>query len=67
MLDSLCREPRPVPFLAGSCGDRIAAVYDRFRFPVTRFTDSTVQFLASVAGRRRVLRGWTKSRSAYAM
>jgi SAM-dependent methyltransferase len=38
-------------------GDRIAAVYDQFHVhtPVTRFTDATVEFLASVAGKRRVL------------
>ena len=36
-------------------GDRIAAVYDQFHFPVMRFTDATVEFLASVAGKRRVL------------
>jgi SAM-dependent methyltransferase len=36
-------------------GDRIAAVYDQFRFPVTRFTNETVEFLASIAGKRRVL------------
>ena len=38
-------------------GDRIAAVYDQFHSysPVTRFTDATVEFLASIAGKRRVL------------
>src|SRR5260370_15997591 len=38
-------------------GDRIAAVYDQFtsRSPVTRFTDATVEFRASIAGKRRVL------------
>jgi SAM-dependent methyltransferase len=38
-------------------GDRIAAVYDQFHShsPVTRFTDATVEFLASIAGNRRVL------------
>jgi len=40
---------------ASSYGDRIAAVYDQLRFPVTRFTNATVEFLASVAGQRRVL------------
>ena len=40
---------------ASTYGDRIAAVYDQFRFPVTRFTNATVEFLASVAGKRRVL------------
>ncbi len=40
---------------ASTYGDRIGAVYDQFRFPVTRFTDATVEFLASVAGKRRVL------------
>jgi SAM-dependent methyltransferase len=38
-------------------GDRIAAVYDEFHShsPVTRFTDAAVEFLASIAGKRRVL------------
>jgi SAM-dependent methyltransferase len=38
-------------------GDRIAAVYDQFHShsPVARFTDATVEFLASIAGKRRVL------------
>jgi SAM-dependent methyltransferase len=38
-------------------GDRIAAVYDQFHShsPVTRFTDATVEFLASITGKRRVL------------
>ncbi len=38
-------------------GDRIASVYDQFtsHSPVTRFTDATVEFLASIAGKRRVL------------
>ena len=40
---------------ASTYGDRIAAVYDQFHFPVTRFTNATVEFLASVAGKRRVL------------
>ncbi|MGC2305285.1 class I SAM-dependent methyltransferase [Candidatus Binatus sp.] len=40
---------------ASTYGDRIAAVYDEFRFPATQFTNATVEFLASVAGKRRVL------------
>ena len=40
---------------ASTYGDRIAAVYDQFHFPVTRFTNATVEFLASAAGKRRVL------------
>jgi hypothetical protein len=40
---------------ASTYGDRIAAVYDQLRFPVTRFTNMTVEFLASVAGKRRAL------------
>ena len=38
-------------------GERIAAVYDQFtsHSPVARFTDATVEFLASIAGKRRVL------------
>jgi len=37
-------------------GDRIAAVYDQHHHsPVKRFTDATVEFLASIAGKRRVL------------
>jgi hypothetical protein len=34
---------------ASTYGDRIAAVYDQFRFPATQFTNATVEFLASVA------------------
>ena len=44
-----------VDYEASTYGDRIAAVYDQFRFPVTRFTNETVEFLASIAGKRRVL------------
>jgi ubiquinone/menaquinone biosynthesis C-methylase UbiE len=41
---------------ASTYGDRIAAVYDhQLPFPATRFTDATVEFLASIAGKRRVL------------
>jgi SAM-dependent methyltransferase len=38
-------------------GDRIAAVYGQFHShsPVTRFTDAAVEFLSSIAGKRRVL------------
>jgi len=36
-------------------GDRIAAEYDQLHFPVTRFTDATVEFLATVAGKGRAL------------
>ena len=38
-------------------GDRIAAVYDEFHShsPIARSTDATVEFLASIAGQRRVL------------
>ena len=46
---------RVADYEASTYGDRIAAVYDQLRFPVTRFTNATVEFLASVAGKRRVL------------
>jgi len=37
-------------------GDRIASVYDQFTStPRNAFTDATVEFLASIAGKRRVL------------
>ena len=36
-------------------GDQIAAVYDQWRLPIVRFTDATVEFLASVAGKGRLL------------
>jgi len=36
-------------------GDKVADVYDDLTFPVTRFTDACVEFLASNAGKRRVL------------
>jgi SAM-dependent methyltransferase len=42
-------------FAPSTYGDLVADVYDEMAFPVTRFTDSCVEFLASHAGKRRVL------------